>query len=188
MTLEIPGHLGPFTIDYTVPLRSEQNDPLGTLHDLHSHVFSSIPHGGYSETPSEDETQSSQSFSKSTVSHRSEIDPNSWRQPLFDVASAEALLNKFRSTVSYLPFLNLPRDITVARLNAKKPFVLLAILTVASGATMVRKHALYEDEFRKALSLKYIAGDERNMELLQGVLIYCAWYVLRRLCRYLILT
>ncbi|KAL2203067.1 hypothetical protein CC79DRAFT_1197623 [Sarocladium strictum] len=176
VTLELPGHLGPFTINYTVPLRHEQHDLLGALHDLHSHVFSSIPHGGGLETASEEGTQSSQSSGKSAVSHRSDIDPNSWRQPLFDVASAETLLNSFRSTVSYLPFIKLPSDVTVAHLNFTKPFVLLAILTVASGAKMVQKHALYEDEFRKALSLKYVAGGEKNLELLQGVLIYCAWH------------
>lgn len=42
---------------------------------------------------------------------------------------------------------------------------------------MVQKHALYDDEFRKALGLKYGSGGERSLELLQGILIYCAWYV-----------
>lgn len=93
------------------------------------------------------------------------------------MASAEALLKSFRSTISYLPFIEFPDDITIPHLAATKPFVLLAILTVASGSTMVQKHGLYDDEFRKALGLKYVSGGERTLELLQGLLIYCAWYV-----------
>lgn len=163
-----------------MPVRLELNSPVEALRDLHNHVFSSILHGGGSEKgPEKGPGKGIESLglsNSSTVSHRSDINPNTWRQPLFDVASAEALLNSFRSTVSYLPFIKLSSDTTLSHLNATKGFVLLAILTVASGATTVQKHALYEDEFRKALSLKYVAGGERSLELLQGVLIYCAWY------------
>jgi hypothetical protein len=93
------------------------------------------------------------------------------------MASAEDLLKSFRSTLTYLPFIKLPDDITIPHLAATKAFVLLAILTVASGSSMVQKYPLYDDEFRKALSLKYVSGGERSLELLQGLLIYCAWYV-----------
>ncbi|GJC82840.1 hypothetical protein ColLi_05678 [Colletotrichum liriopes] len=37
-------------------------------------------------------------------------------------------------------------------------------------------HTLYDEEFRKILGLKFVVGSERTMELLQGLLIYTAWY------------
>ncbi|OKL57185.1 hypothetical protein UA08_07329 [Talaromyces atroroseus] len=69
-----------------------------------------------------------------------------------------------------------PGDSPISYLASTKPFTLLSILTVASGSKMVQKHALYDDEFRKALGLKYVSGGEKSLELLQGLLIYCAWY------------
>ncbi|OIW27601.1 hypothetical protein CONLIGDRAFT_671358 [Coniochaeta ligniaria NRRL 30616] len=174
--IQTPGHLGTFSINYTVPARQEQTDPVGALRDLHNHVLSSIPHGEYPEKVFEKTLESFSVSNSSAVSHRSDINPDTWRQPLFDVASAEALLNRFRSTVSYLPFVKLCEEDTVSHLNATKPFVLLAILTVASGAISIQKHALYEEEFQTALGLKHVAGGESSLELLQGVLIYCAWH------------
>lgn len=64
---------------------------------------------------------------------------------------------------------------TVPALAASRPFVLLAILASASGSRTLQGHSLYDDEFRKVLALKFVAGGERTLELLQGILIYCAW-------------
>jgi len=55
--------------------------------------------------------------------------------------------------------------------------VLLAILASASGCRTVQGHGLYDEEFRKVLGLKYVAGGERCLEMLQGLLVYCAWWV-----------
>lgn len=55
--------------------------------------------------------------------------------------------------------------------------MLLAILAAASGSRSVRGHNLYDEEFRKVFALKVVAGGERSLELLQGILIYCLWYV-----------
>ncbi|OAR02979.1 hypothetical protein LLEC1_05647 [Akanthomyces lecanii] len=60
-------------------------------------------------------------------------------------------------------------------LAARQPFVLLAILTVTSGSRSVQKHSLYDDEFLKILGLKYVSGGDGSLELLRGLLIYCAW-------------
>jgi hypothetical protein len=56
-----------------------------------------------------------------------------------------------------------------------RPFVLLAILAATSGLQSLYGHNLYDEEFRKILALKFVAGGERSLELLQGLLIYCAW-------------
>ncbi|UNI24309.1 hypothetical protein JDV02_010064 [Purpureocillium takamizusanense] len=97
-------------------------------------------------------------------------------KPSFNLASAETLLESFRSMLSYFPCILLPPDATVSQLAATRPFVLLAILAAASGSRTLQGHSLYDDEFRKVLGLKFVAGGERSLELLQGILIYCGWY------------
>ena len=77
--------------------------------------------------------------------------------------------------LAHYPVIVLRPDETVASLAATKPFVLLAILAAASGSRTLQGHSLYDEEFRKVLGLKFVAGGERSISLLQGILIYCAW-------------
>jgi hypothetical protein len=78
--------------------------------------------------------------------------------------------------LTYCPLIVLPHDATVPQLSASRPFVLLAILAAASGSRTLQGHNLYDEEFRKVLALKMVAGGEQSIELLQGILIYCMWY------------
>lgn len=96
-------------------------------------------------------------------------------KPQFNLASAESLLESFRSMLNHLPCIYLPSSATVPQLAAQKPFLLLAILAAASGSKTLQGHSLYDAEFRKVLGLKFVAGGERSLELLQGLIIYCAW-------------
>lgn len=73
------------------------------------------------------------------------------------------------------PCIVLPADATVAHLASTRPFVLLAILAAASTSRTLQGHSLYDEEFRKVLSLKFVAGGERSVELLQGLIIFCSW-------------
>ncbi|KAK0391139.1 hypothetical protein NLU13_0641 [Sarocladium strictum] len=99
------------------------------------------------------------------------------RQPQFNVASAQYLLYHFRTAmISHLPCLSLPESTTVQTLAALKPFLLLSILTCASGSTSLPGYELYDAEFRKVLALKFVAAGERSLELLQGLLVYSLWY------------
>lgn len=171
-----PGHLGTFSIHYTVSVKADLNDNFETLREMHDQVLDAV-------LIEEDPVDSSQSASHSvslpspsSLSNQSHPISDIWRRPLFDMASAESLLNTFKSMVNYLPFIVFPDDSPISYLATTRPFTLLSILTVASGSRMVQKHALYDDEFRKALGLKYISGGEKSLELLQGLLIYCAWY------------
>lgn len=77
----------------------------------------------------------------------------------------------------YFPCITLGADETVKSLARERPFVLLAILACTSGNHSLQGHRLYDEEFRKVLGLKVVAGGERSLELLQGLLIYCAWCV-----------
>ncbi|KAH8886800.1 hypothetical protein GQ53DRAFT_750450 [Thozetella sp. PMI_491] len=98
-------------------------------------------------------------------------------QPQFNVESATALLQTFREPMlTNFPCIVLPAEATVASLAKDKPFVLLAILASASSSTSLQGYSLYDEEFRKILGLKFVAGGERSLELLQGLVIYISWY------------
>ncbi|KAI0458099.1 hypothetical protein F5B21DRAFT_512238 [Xylaria acuta] len=97
-------------------------------------------------------------------------------KPQFNLDSATKLLASFRCMLPHLPCLVLPEDADIRSLARSSPFVLLAILAVTSCSSSLQGHSLYDEEFRKVLGLKFVAGGERSLELLQGVLIYCSWY------------
>ncbi|KAK3363295.1 hypothetical protein B0T25DRAFT_587272 [Lasiosphaeria hispida] len=100
-------------------------------------------------------------------------------RPQFNLDSASALLATFREVmVAHFPCIVLDDDetSTVASMAKDRPFVLLAILATASSSRTLQGHSLYDEEFRKILGLKFVAGGERSLELLQGLVIYVAWY------------
>ncbi|KAL2158360.1 hypothetical protein VTH06DRAFT_4408 [Thermothelomyces fergusii] len=100
-------------------------------------------------------------------------------QPQFNLDSAGKLLDAFREhMLSYFHCVVIGEGETVASMAKERPFVLLAILAAASVRRTLQGHNLYDEEFRKVLGLKFVAGGERTLELLQGLLIYHGWYPL----------
>ncbi|CAJ2503696.1 Uu.00g110900.m01.CDS01 [Anthostomella pinea] len=97
-------------------------------------------------------------------------------KPQFNLDSAAKLLASFRAMLPHFPCVVLPDDADVRSLARDSPFVLLAILAVTSCSTSLQGHSLYDEEFRKVLGLKFVAGGDRSLELLQGLLVYCSWY------------
>ena len=87
-------------------------------------------------------------------------------KPQFNLDSASKLLASFRHMLPHLPCLVLPEDVDVRSLARGAPFVLLAILAVTSCSSSLQGHSLYDEEFRKVLGLKFVAGGERSLELL----------------------
>lgn len=101
-------------------------------------------------------------------------------RPRFNLDSAGALLGRFRADMMpRFPAVALDENggggPSVAEMASRRPFVLLAVLAAASGCRTLQGHGLYDEEFRKILGLKFVAGGERSLELLQGLVIYCAW-------------
>lgn len=96
-------------------------------------------------------------------------------KPQFNLDSAAKLLESFRRMLPYCPCIVLPDDADVRTMARDMPFVLLAILAVTSCSTSLQGHSLYDEEFRKILGLKFVAGGGRSLELLQGLIIYCSW-------------
>lgn len=98
-------------------------------------------------------------------------------QPRFNLQSAQTLLDLFRDMLPHFPVLAWPDGADVKSMAKASPFLLLAILAAVSCSVNLQGHGLYDEEFRKVLGLKFVTGAERSLELLQGVLIYLAWYV-----------
>ncbi|KAK0632234.1 hypothetical protein B0T14DRAFT_419444 [Immersiella caudata] len=98
-------------------------------------------------------------------------------RPTFNLDSATSLLVTFRDVMlPNFPCIVLPPESTVSDLARERPFVLLAVLAVASSTRTLQGHSLYDEEFRKILGLKFVAGGERSIELLEGLVVYVAWY------------
>lgn len=97
-------------------------------------------------------------------------------RPQFNLDSATGLLDHFRGMLVHCPVFVLPPQADVRSMAREHPFVLLAILAVSSCTTSLQGYSLYDEEFRKVLGLKFVAGGERTVEMLQGLLVYCAWY------------
>ncbi|KAM0430816.1 hypothetical protein ACHAQK_010423 [Fusarium lateritium] len=174
-TNEIVRYLLSLVLFGIVPTQSDVDENFDALRDSHTQfiesIFPSDPDDDISSfedspitgfpTPSSSQTHSIQSLHA---------------KPQFNLSSAESLLVSFRGMLVHYPCIVLRPEETVASLAATRPFVLLAILAAASGSRTLQGHTLYDEEFRKVLGLKFVAGGERSMELLQGILIYCAWY------------
>ncbi|KPM45111.1 hypothetical protein AK830_g1500 [Neonectria ditissima] len=176
-----PGPSKTFTIDFDVPSLHDADESFDSLRDSHAQLIEAI----FPPEPDSDAATFASSpanpgfggggFPTPPSSHSHSIQ-SLHAKPQFNVDSAASLLASFRGMLVHFPCVALRPDETVASLAASRPFVLLAILAAASGSRTLQGHTLYDEEFRKVLGLKFVAGGERSLELLQGMLIYCAWY------------
>ncbi|KXX76398.1 Glucose transport transcription regulator RGT1 [Madurella mycetomatis] len=98
-------------------------------------------------------------------------------QPQFNLDSAGQLFTTFKEVMlGHFHCVEIRDEETVVTMARERPFVLLALLAAASGSRTLQGQSLYDEEFRKILGLKFVAGGERSLELLQGLVIYIAWY------------
>jgi hypothetical protein len=160
-------------------MEPEIDDSFETLRESHQAAIGKLFPDHDGDGDAEDMSpfaDSVRSFRTPTSSSQSHSIHDLHTKPSFNVASAESLLRSFHSMLRYFPCITLPEDTAIRQLAASRPFVLLAILSSTSGSKTLQGHTLYDEEFRKVLGLKFVAGGERSLELLQGILIYCAWY------------
>lgn len=175
-----PKPSGTFSIDFAIPGRQDIDENFEMLRTSHAQFLDNL----FPDPPDAPEQQrlsdmplSSASPAASSSTHSHSIQ-DLHAKPTFNLVSASSLLDTFRSMLTFCPLIALPHDATVTELSASQPFVLLAILAAASGSRTLQGHNLYDEEFRKVLALKMVAGGEQSIELLQGILIYCLWYVI----------
>ncbi|KAI5464219.1 hypothetical protein BGZ63DRAFT_481573 [Mariannaea sp. PMI_226] len=175
---QLPPATGPsktFTIDFDIPSQPEPDENFDALRDAHEQVMDNIFLSEPDPDVFDSTSPSMMGFPTPPSSHSHSI-ASLHAKPQFNLNSAESLLTSFRGMLSHFPCIVLSPEDTVSSLAATRPFVLLSILAAASGSRTLQGHTLYDEEFRKVLGLKFVAGGERSLELLQGMLIYCAWY------------
>lgn len=174
----LPKPSGTFTIDFEVAGRDEVDNNFETLRDSHVDFIESLfpPSHEIDDPILESASLPPSAPSLRASSGNSQSIEDLHAKPTFNIASAGSLLQSFQDMLTHFPCTSIPRDATIQQLSTTRPFVLLAILAAASGSRTLQGHNLYDEEFRKVLGLKYVAGGESTLELLQGILIYCAWY------------
>ncbi|KAI1449020.1 hypothetical protein F5Y02DRAFT_429722, partial [Annulohypoxylon stygium] len=187
-----PGPSKTFSIDFTMPADDDLRDNFDDLREKHERFIENLLPSSEEEelddsaimSPSAGQTFSFNDMSMptpslttgSTTSTNSRPVSSLAIKPQFNLDSAAKLLEMFRSMLPYCPCVVIPEDADVRSMARNMPFILLAILAVTSCSTSLQGHSLYDDEFRKILALKFVAGGERSVELLQGLMIYCSWY------------
>lgn len=92
------------------------------------------------------------------------------------IDEAEKLLAAFRSMANLFPFVVLPENATVQSMSRTSPFLLLAILALASFDDAQLHHGL-DYEFKRILGSEIIAMGKKSLDFLQGVLVYTCWLV-----------
>ncbi|KAI0172547.1 hypothetical protein GGR52DRAFT_545112 [Hypoxylon sp. FL1284] len=198
-----PGPSKTFTIDFTMPADDDPRDGFDDLRERHErYIEDLVPSGEQDDDeydaavlspsipgsqtfsfndmsmpmpPSSTSSSPSRAASRGSAANSRPVSSLGIK-PQFNLDSAAGLLASFREMLPHCPCVVLPDDADVRRMARDMPFILLAILAVVSCSTSLQGHSLYDEEFRKILGLKFVAGGERSLELLQGMLIYCAWY------------
>ncbi|KAF5014185.1 hypothetical protein F66182_14913, partial [Fusarium sp. NRRL 66182] len=85
------------------------------------------------------------------------------------------LLDKFRGMASYFPFVQLSETWTAALMAENRPFLLLAAVTAASSKHCHLQDALVS-QFKESLSKRVVMAGEKDIDLLQGLLVHLAWF------------
>jgi hypothetical protein len=83
-------------------------------------------------------------------------------------------LSHFHEMCTYFPFVVVPPGDTVSSLLQSRPFLLHAVLAVASSSD-TQLQSVLEKSFRLALLRRNMLEGEMSMDLLQGLLVYLAW-------------
>lgn len=96
---------------------------------------------------------------------------------LLDMETAIRYLEIFRTVMVHrFPFVIIPPNVTAQELREKKPFLFLTVLAAASYENMPLQRQLGK-EIKNVVGSRMILGGETSIEILQGILIYLAWYV-----------
>jgi hypothetical protein len=89
----------------------------------------------------------------------------------------DALLDVFRNEVTpHFPFIVIPCVTTAHQLSLSEPFLLKTIIYSASRRKTPSQPQL-NTEILSYISEHLVMRGEKSLELLQGILIYIAWYV-----------
>lgn len=89
---------------------------------------------------------------------------------------AGVLLNEFRkSFVLAFPFVVVSPTATVDSLRSQQPFLFLAIMAVTAN-DIPTTQSLLAQKLKEQIAVRIIGRSHKSLEILQGLLIYVAWY------------
>ncbi|KAJ9613073.1 hypothetical protein H2200_003014 [Cladophialophora chaetospira] len=91
------------------------------------------------------------------------------------ITTADALLNKYKRVHSkYFPFVIVAPEVDAGTLRVQSPVLFLAVMTtcVEGDHTLQRRLGV---EMKRILSERIIVGNERDLDLLQGLLVLLGW-------------
>lgn len=92
---------------------------------------------------------------------------------------ADTLLGKFRAfKLPQFPFVVVPPTAHAFQFHAEYPFLLLTIMAACSEDNVSLQKSL-DHEIKQQISVRVVMNDERNMDLLLGLLVHTAWYQYR---------
>ncbi|GLA19120.1 hypothetical protein AnigIFM62618_006783 [Aspergillus niger] len=95
---------------------------------------------------------------------------------LVTLREADELMDKFRTQkMAQFPFVIVSADMEIEVLRQRSPFLLLCIVTVCMEHKPLLQHKL-EALVRETAATRLIAKSERNLDLLLGLLVHCAWF------------
>jgi hypothetical protein len=144
------------------------------IRSIHQQIFDKIlPSSSYWSSTT---TPLSQSVSDGQISAAGEIGTmHPQPAPKLGKNDIRKYLTRFQESQTYFPFIRLPQGITMETVMKDHPFLLLGILAAMSMPD-VYIHQRLDAKFRRVLSEKTIERDEKSLDLLQGLLVYLAWY------------
>ncbi|KAF5555876.1 cercosporin resistance protein [Fusarium mexicanum] len=92
------------------------------------------------------------------------------------LAEAQSLLDNYRSkAVQHFPFVPISSEITVSDLRSAKPFLFMCVMATMKFDNCSIQHQIGE-EIRNQAHQRVLMQSESTLEILQGLLIYLAWY------------
>ncbi|KAK8005256.1 hypothetical protein PG990_011293 [Apiospora arundinis] len=184
-----PGPSQTFSIDFSLPVESDLGSNFDDLLEKHEQFLDDLVPSAAENGFDNDSTMISTTSSCGGATFSNISSPGSSMgaassvsltslgiKPQFNLNSAQKLLDGFQDMLAFCPLVVLPEGANVKSMAAESPFMLLAILAATSCSSSLQGFNLYDDEFRKVLGLKFVTSGERSLELLQGLLIYNAWY------------
>jgi len=109
-----------------------------------------------------------------TDKHPTQQAPTSHSLPL--VSDEETYLETFRTQMAgYFPFVVIDKGISARDLKKNKPFLFKTVVMAGSYKDVGRQAALGK-EVAEYLSRRVLVEGEKNLDLLQGLLVYLSWY------------
>lgn len=101
-----------------------------------------------------------------------------------DDGEADRIIRVYQEELTtQFPFVVLPPGTKAASLRESKPFLYMAIIMAASYWNLPRQ-TLFEKKIVEYLSENLILRSLKTLDLLQGLLVFCSWYVISILLKY----